>query len=112
MLEITIANDEQVNIPISPKTHGGQPATLDGKPKWEIISGNCTISPAEDGLSCKLVSQTDLDPDPAVNTSVVQASADADLGDGVKTISDTITLHVVNAQAENLGLTEGEITKK
>lgn len=101
MVEITITNEQKVKATLNPVTATGRPAKLDGAPKWVVSSGDATVVPAADGLSCELVSGDN------PGDTVILVSADADLGSGVVTISDSITLHVQGALATNLGLTVG-----
>ncbi len=100
-LELKITNEQQQPVTLTPKTDTGKPAKLDGKPTWEVVSGDSTITVSEDGLTATLVSS-----DTPGDTQYL-VSADADLGEGVETISDTIKLSVVGATAKNLGLTAG-----
>ncbi len=86
---------------LAPKTDSGKPASLDGKPSWSTISGNSQAVVDEDGLGALLVSSDD------PGNTLFLVKADADLGEGVEELSDTITLNVVAATAQNLGLTVG-----
>lgn len=105
-LELKITNEQQIKVTIKPKTDKEKPASVDGKPTWEIISGNATITVAEDGFSADLVSADD------PGDTEVLVKADADLGEGVEEISDIIKLSVVGATAKNLGLVAGPPTVK
>jgi hypothetical protein len=105
-MEIKITNEQQVKVTLNPVTGGGKPVTLDGAPAWSVISGNSTVVPAEDGLSADLVSED------GFGDTEFLVKADADLGEGVVEISDTIRLTVVGAKAESLGLSAGEPTQK
>lgn len=105
-VEIKITNEQQVKVTLNPKTDAGRPAKLDGAPKWSVVSGDSTVVAAEDGLSADLVSSDT----PGDTTYLVEA--DADLGEGVETIQETITLAVAGANAKNLGITVGEPTLK
>ncbi len=106
MLEITITNEQQVNVTLHPVTDTGRPAQVDGAPTWTVQSGDATVTPAADGLSADLISS-----DTPGDTQIL-VEADADLGSGVITISDIITLHVSHANAANLGLVAGDPTPK
>lgn len=106
MLQINITNEQQVKVTLNPVTATGKPAKLDGAPTWEVISGNATVTPADDGLSADLISADD----PGDTDFLVKA--DADLGEGVVEISDVIRLSVAGAMAANLGLTAGDPTPK
>jgi hypothetical protein len=95
---ITITNEQKVLVTLAPTTAAGNPATLDGTPVWTVVSGDATLEVAEDGLSAFLVSGA------ADVTSQIEVTADADLGEGVVTLTDVIDLAVVAAQASALGL--------
>ena len=102
MLEITITNEQKIQVTLTPVTATNKPAQLDGGATFEVISGTATVAMIEGNpLSAFLVSG-DLPGD-----SEIMVSADADLGDGVETISDIIKLTVAGAKAASLGLTVG-----
>lgn len=106
MLEITITNEQQVNVVLHPVTATGRPTTVDGAPTWTVQSGDSTVTPAADGLSADLISS-----DTPGDTEIL-VEADADLGQGVIPISDIIRLTVAHANAANLGLVAGDPTPK
>ncbi len=105
-LDLTITNEQQIEVTLKPVTATGKPAKLDGSPAWTVISGNSAVSVSEDGLSATLVSSDD----PGDTEIVVKA--DADVGEGVEEISDMIRLSVSGAHASNLGLSAGTPTPK
>jgi hypothetical protein len=105
-MDITLTNEQQVNVTLKPVSAKGKPVGLDGAPVWALTTGSCTIQPSADGLSCLIVSGDD------AGDSEVTVSADADLGAGVVTISDAIRVTVNGAQAQNLGLTADAPTVK
>jgi len=100
-LEIKITNEQMVEVTITPRTDTGKPAKLDGSPAWTVISGNSQVVVSEDGLSANLISSDE------PGDTIVSVKADADLGEGVEEIADTITLSVIGATAKNLGLAAG-----
>lgn len=106
MLELKITNEQKIEVKLNPVSQGGKPVQLDGKPDWTVLSGDATVEPSEDGLSAFLVSG-----DNPGDTQVL-VEADADLGEGKVTVSDTIKLTVEGALAENLGLSAGEPVQK
>ena len=106
MLELTITNEQKVNVQLHPVTGGGNPAPVDGIPDWSVVSGDSTVEPASDGMSADLISSDN------PGDTIFMVSADADLGSGVVTISDTITLHVNHALAQSLGLTASDPVNK
>lgn len=97
---ITITNEQKVQVTLAPMTEAGNPATLDGAPVWAVTAGDATLEVAEDGLSAYLISGEP-------GNSVITVTADADLGEGVVNIVDTIDLAVVPASASQLGLLAG-----
>ena len=101
MLDLTIDDTQKVTVTLNPVTDKGTPAKLDGAPTWIGDGGGSSIIVASDGLSADLVSSD------VASVTVFTVSADADLGAGVVTISDTITLNVISAMATNLGLVAG-----
>jgi hypothetical protein len=105
-VEISITNEQKVKATLTPVTDTGKPAKLDGAPAWAVISGNSQVVVAEDGLSADLISSDD------PGDTVILVKADADVGEGVEEISDTITLKVVGATAKNLGVTLGTAEPK
>jgi hypothetical protein len=98
---ITITNEQKVQVTLTPTTAAGNPATVDGVPVWTVLSGDATLEISEDGLSAFLVSGK------ANINSQIEVSADADLGEGVATITDVIDLAVVAASASALGVSVG-----
>ena len=97
-LQLKINDEQKVNVTLNPVTSSGKPVKVDGKPEWVADAGGSTLQVSQDGMSATLIS-SDL---PSV--TVFTVSADADLGQGVTTISDTIELTVTDPQASSLGL--------
>lgn len=102
----TITNEQKIKLTLKPTTAAGNPATVDGAPVWAVIEGDATLEPAEDGLSCYLISGE------ANVNSKITVTADADLGEGVVAITDTVDLAVVPASASALGITAGDAELK
>ena len=100
-MQVTITNEQKVNVTLAPVTAGGHAAELDGVPTWEVISGSATVEVAADGKSADLISSDD------PGDSEILIKADADLGAGVVEVSDVIQLTTAHALAANLGLTVG-----
>jgi len=99
MLEVSITNEQKVNITLKPVTATGNPAAVDGVPTWTVVAGDGTVEAAADGMSCFIVSASD------PGDTDVQVSADVNLDpNAVTTLTDLIRAHVSGAQAESLGL--------
>lgn len=97
-LDITSTTEEKVHIKLNPTTALGKPAKLDGIPTWEITSGSAAVIPDLDGLGAFLISGD------TMGSSTWKVSADADLGEGVRTIEDGGVYSYTNAEAAALGL--------
>ena len=99
-LAIACTDEEKVAVTATPLTSKGKPAKIDGALKVTIQSGDGTVEQdAASPLSFNAVSG-DLLAD-----TVYLVEADADLGAGVVTVSDTVTLTVGSATAASLGFT-------
>ena len=98
---IELTNEQKVKATLNIVTDTGKPAKVDGAPAWVVVSGNSQVVVAEDGLSADLISSDD------PGDTIIMVKADANLGEGVEELSDTITLTVVGATAKNLGITLG-----
>ncbi len=105
-MDLVITNEQQAVAHITPKTHKGVPAKLDGPPVWTVTAGSCTVTPAPDGLSAVIASGDD------AGDSEITITADGDLGPGISMVSDAIRVTVNGAQAESLGLTIDAPTDK
>jgi len=97
---IALTTEEKVLLTLSPQTPNGNPAPVDGEPVWSVTAGDVTLDVQPGGLSAYVVSG-------AAGTSEVTVTADADMGEGVKTLSDIAAVNVVPAEAAGLGLSVG-----
>lgn len=93
-------NDNNYTLGIEPKTALGNPAQVDGAPVWELGEGPVTLVVSPDGLSGAFTT-----PDEAAGVSIqkLAITADADLGDGVRSIRLEEDLVFGPAPAETLG---------
>jgi hypothetical protein len=99
---VVITNEQKVKVTVQPTTEAGNPANIDGTPTFEVTEGDATVEPVEgEPNSAYLVSGA------ADVVSTIKVSADADLGEGVATIEEVITLNVVQASANTLGVVAG-----
>lgn len=108
-LELTITNEQKINVKLNPTTSGGKPAAVEGAPVWSVIDATDTssmLSVANDGLSADLISND------TPGDTIFMVVADADLGTGVVELIDTIRLTVNGALAANLGLVPGTPVNK
>lgn len=81
----------------------GNPAKVDGAPVWAVSDETlATLSVAADGMSAELV------PTGAIGEFKVQVSADADLGEGVKSILGELAIELLPAEAVSVAIKAGE----
>jgi len=106
-MEITITNEQKIKVTATPVTSTGKAAELDGALRVSVVSGDSTF--AQDDTDPKSVSLVSSDT-PGDTTFLIEG--DADLGEGVELVQDTVTLHVQGARAANLGLAVGTAEAK
>jgi len=103
-MNLILNNEQKCSVAIDPKTAAGNPAPVDGIPTWESSDPSvATVEPSEDGKSASIVTG-----DGAIGTATINVTADADLGEGIRSITDTVNLMVVQPEADTLGLGAGE----
>lgn len=106
-LAIACTSEEQIPITASPVTASGKPAPVDGALVVTVQSGTGTFT---QDAAAPLVFKAVSGDDPGDTVYLVEA--DADLGAGVTTISDLVTLTVTSASAVSFGLTAGAAEPK
>ncbi len=99
-LKLKLTDEQKTTVTLNPATPKGKKVSVQN-PVWSVVDGDCAITPAPDGLSAVITSGDK----PGVTN--IQIAADADLGDGVDTITDTIEVTVVDPEASTLGLAAG-----
>lgn len=100
-----ITDSQQFLATIRPKTAAGKPAQVQaGSVLWTGPSF-LAITPAADGLTAIVVAM-------GVGSDVISVSADADLGDGVVTISGMLNVVVTPSQAVSLGIDAGDVQEQ
>lgn len=98
---LTIAADKKRTLSISPVDAKGRPAKVDGIPVWEVNpTGGVTLFPTTDGMSCDIVW---ID----ARQQVVTVKADADMGAGVKTITGSLDVETLAAEAVGFSINAG-----
>ena len=100
--EVTLTNEQQVRVTATPTTTGGRPAQLDGSLRASVISGEGSVMTGANDNEVVLVSSDN----PGDTSYLIEG--DADLGEGVELIQDTVVMHVTGARASNLGIAVGQ----
>lgn len=81
----------------------GNAAKVDGVPAWAVTDAAlASLTVADDGMSASVV------PVGAVGAFKVQVSADADLGEGVKSIMGELDVELLAGDAEVISIAAGE----
>jgi hypothetical protein len=104
-------NEQKRTVIVTPRTPAGNPAPVEGPIAVEVVSGAGTFEPADAATPTQFKA---VSPDGPVTgeDTIYRVSADADLGAGVRTISDLVTLQVTSAEADNFGFADGPVEPK
>lgn len=104
---LVITDSQQIALKVKPETKAGNPAKIDGVPEWSSSDESVVVmTPSEDGLSCDAVGTGKL------GTCQVQVTADADIGEGVETITQIETVEVRAGKAVKVGIEAGAVTER
>ncbi len=102
-----LTTDQKTNVSFSVSDRYGNPATIDGAPRWESSDpGVAFVAPSEDGLSADIVTAGRLGP------CQITVRCDADLGDGIRELPGVLDVDVVGGEAVMIALTPGPATPK
>lgn len=101
-MALILADNQKVALSIAPKSVAGNPAAVDGAPSWRVSDESVlSLEVAADGMSAVVTSTGKL------GTSQVSVSADADLGEGVQTITGLLDIEVKASAAVSLDISAG-----
>lgn len=104
---LVLTDVQKVALAIAPKSAAGNPAQVDGAPVWSSSDETIlTLTVAPDGLSAEAVTTGKL------GTVQVNVSADADLGEGAKTITGVLDIEVKASEAVSLDVSAGTPSDK
>lgn len=101
-----ITDEQKILVGVEARTEGttanpdGKPAKIEGAFNWEVLEGDVTLETVSDSDSKSERKIVGVTPN---STYQVQASADADLGEGVTTISRIFAGVVTEAGAAEVG---------
>lgn len=94
---------EQLPLSIAIKDKFGNAAKVDGAPVWALTDPSLgTLTAADDGMSALFV------PSGTVGAFKVQVSADADLGEGVKSIVGELDVELLPGEAVSVEISAGQ----
>ena len=101
--EVSLNSEQRVKATIAPKTTKGKPSAIQaGSLTAAVDNESATVEMIDE--SSFWINGTENDGD-----AIVTVEADADLGEGVVTIRDTVLVHVADAPATQLGLGLGSV---
>jgi len=101
-MALVLTDIQKVTLSISPKSAAGNPAPVDGVPSWSVSDTSvASIVVSENGLSAEVVTTG------ALGTVQVVVDADADLGEGVETITGVLDIEVKASAAVTLDIGAG-----
>jgi hypothetical protein len=96
---------DQLPVSIAIKDKFGNTASVEGAPAWALTDAALgTLNVAEGGMSAVFT------PAGTVGVLKVQVSADADLGEGVKTILGELEIELLAGEAVSVEVSAGEAT--
>lgn len=99
---LILTDVQKCALSIAPVDGAGNPAPVDGVPLWGVTNnGVLDLVVAEGGMSAVITANGPL------GTGQVTVSADADLGEGVTTLSGLLDVEVIAGQAVSLGIAAG-----
>lgn len=87
-----ITNEEQISVVVAPKTPGNHPAKIDGNVTFSSSDETVATVVSTGQFGARVTGV-------AAGAAVITASFDADMGEGVSTITLTGAIEVVDAQA-------------
>jgi hypothetical protein len=97
--------DEQLPLALMPEDKAGNASKVDGVSTWSCDASMGTIVAAEDGLSATFT------PVGPLGTTKVQALADADLGEGVKSILAEVEIQILAGETVRMNIKAGPAVK-
>lgn len=98
---------QQFTATIQPVDAKGNPALVDGVPVWSSSNpAVLTVEPAADGMSATVKAVG------PVGTGQVAVTADADMGEGVKSIIGTLDVEVKPGDAVTLTVNTGTVSEQ
>ena len=102
-MALVLTDIQKVSLVISPKSAAGNPAPVDGVPSWSVSDASIAsiVVVSEDGLSAEVVTTGTL------GTVQVVVDVDANLGEGVETITGVLDIEVKASAAVTLDIGVG-----
>ncbi len=104
---LVLTDIQKVMLSVSPKSAAGNPALIDGVPTWHVSDESIiSLEIGNDGLTA-VASATG-----KLGKVRIGIDVDADLGDGVDTITGVLDIEVKASEAVSLEINAGTPEKK
>jgi len=101
LTKMFLTSTQEIDLAIKPLDAKGNAAQVDGTPEWVSSDPNIVlVAPSTDGLSCVAKAM-------AIGHAQISVAADADLNEGIETLTGTIEFNVVAGNAVSLGIIAG-----
>lgn len=98
---VTLTDTQGVDVILNPTDAKGKPARLDGQPVWSSSDpAVVSVTPSPDGLTGRCLAG-----DPG--TATITAQADADLGEGTRSIAAQVDFTILAGEAVTMAVTVG-----
>lgn len=99
---LLLTNGQKVDLLIQPVDAYGNAARVDGVPVWSVSDASMgSVSPSADGMTATFTTAGPL------GTVQVNVQADADLGQGLRTIAATLDIQIESGEAVALSIVAG-----
>jgi len=105
IMGIKLPLDKQFTVSVEPQDEAGNAAAVEGTPVWAASSDLVTVTPAADGLSAVVRPNAT----GTVGSAQINVTADADLGEGVETITGVLDVDVIGGHAVSLATSVGPL---
>lgn len=105
-MSLDLKRDEQSRYSVAYVDKYGDAATVDGPPHWVADPADkVVLTPSDDGMTCLVAAA-------ALGDVLLTVTADADMGDGIKTLVASDPVHIIAADATGATMTSGTVEKQ
>lgn len=96
---LVLTDVQKVKLSVSPRSAAGNPALIDGAPKWSVSDDTIVaLEVAEDGMGVVVVTTG------KIGSVRINVDVDADLGDGVRNLTGVLDIEVKASEAVSIDI--------
>ena len=96
---LVLTDVQKVKLSVSPRSAAGNPALIDGAPKWSVSDDTIVaLEVAEDGMGVDVVTTG------KIGSVRINVDVDADLGDGVRNLTGVLDIEVKASEAVSIDI--------